>query len=128
LQRAQVELERVGDMERRVGVVVQGVLERRHERAVQLDDVDVRRVLGQVFAKDAETPADLERDVAVAELGRTRDDAEDVRVDEEVLAEVALGAHAELTQPAQARLAREVLGHHPNRVAALASTMRSSSS
>jgi hypothetical protein len=104
------------------------VLQRRHERAVELDDVDVPRALGEVLAQDAQAAADLEHDVLVAQLRGALDDAEDVRVDEEVLAEVALGAHAELAQAPQARLGREVPGHHPNSVAALASTRRSRSS
>ena len=102
--------------------------QRGHQRAVDLDDVDVRGARRQVLAEDAEPAADLEHDVVGAELRGALDDPEDVRVDEEVLAEVALGAHAELAQAAQARLGGEVLGHHPNSVAALASTRRSSSS
>ena len=82
----------------------------------------------QVLAEDAQAAADLEHDVIAAEVRRALDDAEDVRVDEEVLTEVALGAHAELAQAAQARLGGELAGHHPNSVAALASTRRSSSS
>ena len=104
------------------------ILERGNQRAVELDDVDVGGTRGQVLAEHAQPTADLEHDVVVGELGRALDDAEDVRVDEEVLAEVALGAHAELAHAAQARLGGELPGHHPNSVAALASTRRSSSS
>ena len=127
---AEVEVERVGDVERRVRMGREGVLERGHERAVELDDMDVGRVGGQVLAQHAQAAADLEHDVGVGgvELRGTLDDPEDVRVDEEVLTEVALGAHAELAQTAQARLGGELSGHHPKRVAALASTRRSSSS
>ena len=81
-----------------------------------------------MLAEHAEAAADLEHDVVGVELGGALDDAEDVRVDEEVLAEVALGAHAELAQAAQARLGGELAGHQPKSVAALASTRRSSSS
>ena len=107
----------------------EGVLERRYERAVELDDVDVGGTSRQVLAQHAQAAADLEHDVALGgvEFRGALDDPEDVRVDEEVLAEVALGAHAELAQAAQARLGGELAGHHPKRVAALASTRRSSS-
>jgi hypothetical protein len=114
-------------VQRGVRVRRERVLQRRHQRSVELDDVDVRGVLGEVLAEDAEAAADLEHDVVAAELRRALDDAEDVRVDEEVLAEIALGAHAELAHAAQTRLGGELPGHHPNRVAALASTTRSSS-
>jgi hypothetical protein len=78
-----------------------------------------REVLGQ----HAEAAPDLEDDVLGAEPGGAVDDPEDVRVDEEVLAEVALGPHAELGEPAQARLR-----HHRRSAAAVASTAASSSS
>jgi hypothetical protein len=105
-----------------------GVLQGGHERAVDLDDVHVGGACGQVLAEHAQSAADLEHHVIAAEVRCPLDDAEDVRVDEEVLAQVALGAHAELAQAAQARLGGQVLGHHPKSVAALASTRRSSSS
>ncbi len=104
------------------------VAERGLERAVELDDVHVGAPLGQVLGEDAEPAADLQAHVVRSELGQPRDDVEDVRVDEEVLAEVALRPHAELAQAPQARLGRQVPGHHPNSLAALASTRRSRSS
>ena len=64
-----------------------------------------RDARGEVLGQHAEAAADLEHDVLRAELGRALDDAEDVRVDEEVLAEVALGPDAELARAPQARLA-----------------------
>ena len=64
----------------------------RLERAVDLDGVDERDPLGEVAREDAEPGADLEHDVLGLELGETADDAEDVLVDEEVLAEVLLRA------------------------------------
>ena len=62
----------------------------RLERAVELDGVDVRDPLGEVVGEDAEARADLEHDVVGVELGEAADDAEDVLVDEEVLAESPL--------------------------------------
>jgi hypothetical protein len=97
------------------------------EAAVELDDVDVARQLREVLGQHAEPAADLEHDVVRPDLRRARDHAEQVRVDQEVLAEVAVRADGERLQPAQARLHREVV-HQPNRRAALASTACSSSS
>ena len=105
---------------------VGGVAQRRLEPAVDLDDVDVRRALGEVLRQHAEAAADLEHDVVGAQLRRPRDHAEQVRVDQEVLPQVAHGADAEGLQAAQARLRRE-LAHQPNRRAAFASTACSSS-
>jgi hypothetical protein len=115
------------------------VLERRHERRIDLDDVHVRASRREVLAQHAEPAADFEDDVAGSSAGRALDHAEDVRVDQEVLAEVALRADAEATQPAQRRLRWQAAGriaagraghgaHHPNSSAALRSTTRSSSS
>ena len=59
--------------------------------------------------------------------GGARDHVEDVRVDQEVLAELAVRADAELPHAAQARLRREP-GHQPSSRAAFASTAASSSS
>ncbi len=69
-QCAEVELERVGDVQRPVGMVGQGVLERRHQRAIELDDVDVRGALCQVLAEHAEAAADLEHDVVIVRAPR----------------------------------------------------------
>ena len=98
---------------------VERVLERRDERAVELDDVHVRAARGEVLAEDAEAAADLQHDVVGAQRGGALDDAEDVRVHEEVLAQVAPRAHAELAHAAQARLGREVAGHHDSSSAAV---------
>ena len=97
------------------------------EPAVELDDVDVAGALGEVLGEHAEAAADLEHDVVGAELRRARDHLEQVRVDQEVLAEVAVRADPERLHAAQARLRRE-LAHQPNSRAAFASTAASSSS
>ena len=119
----QVEVERVGDVQRRVRVGLERLAQRRLQREVDLHDVDVARERGEVLGQHAEAAADLEHDVLRAELRRPADDAEDVRVDEEVLAEVALGPDVEVGEPAQTRL-----GHHRSSAAAVASTAASSSS
>ena len=64
--------------------------------AVDLDDVHVRDARREVLREHAEPAADLQHDVVGRELGGARDHAEDVRVDQEVLAELAVRAHAEL--------------------------------
>src|SRR5204862_853169 len=70
--------------------------------------------------------AHLEHDVALVELRHAPDHLEDVVVDQEVLAELAVGPDAELAQAAKAALAERT--HQPNTRAALRSTTRSSSS
>ena len=67
---AEVEVERVGDVQRRVRMGRERVLERGHERAVELDDVDVGGVRGQVLAEHAQAAADLEHDVVGARAPR----------------------------------------------------------
>ena len=58
--------------------------------AVELDGVDVRDAVGEIAREHAEAGADLEHDVVRRELGEAADHAEDVLVDEEVLAELLL--------------------------------------
>ena len=62
----------------------------RLEAAVELDRVDRRDAVGEVAREDAEPGPDLEHDVARLELGEPADHAEDVLVDEKVLAELLL--------------------------------------
>ena len=67
------------------------------EASVELDRVDVATRVGEDARQSAEARPDLEGDIAGVELGKPRDDAEDVVVDEEVLAERLpgrRGAHA----------------------------------
>ena len=106
---------------------VERVAQRRLEPPVELDDVHVGGAVGEVLGEHAEAAADLEHDVARLQRRGSADDVEQVRVDQEVLAEVAVGTDAELAQAAQARLDREV-AHQPSSRAALASTAASSSS
>ena len=114
-------------MERRVGMRVERIAQGRLESAVELDHVHVRGALGEVLRQHAEPAPDLEHDVGGVELGGATDHVEDVGVDQEVLAELAVRPHAELAHAAQARLRRE-LGHQPSSRAALASTAASSAS
>src|SRR5207244_2746728 len=74
-----------------VGVGRQALGEGGFERAVELNGVDLRDPLGQVGGEDAEPRADLEHDVLGTELREAADHAEEVLVDEEVLAELLLG-------------------------------------
>ena len=74
-------------------------LRRRDVENVHVGDAG-REVLGQ----DAEAAADLEHDVVGPQLGQPPDHLQQVRVDQEVLAQLAIGADAELAQAAQARL------------------------
>ena len=69
--------------------------------------------LGEVLGQHAEPAADLEHDVVGAQLRRAADHVEQVRVDQEVLAQLAVRADAERLQAAQARLGREP-AHQPN--------------
>ena len=77
----------------------------RLERAVELDGVDVRDAVGEVAGQDAEAGPDLEHDVAGVELGEPADHAEDVLVDEEVLAELASAGRDAVTGGRTRRLA-----------------------
>ena len=87
LERAEVERERVAEDQLDVRRGPRALAQVRLERAVELDRVDVRDALGEVPREDAEPGADLEHDVVGVELGEPADHAEDVLVDEEVLAE-----------------------------------------
>ena len=61
------------------------------ERAVDLDGVHQADALGEERGEDAHARPDLEHDVVGVQFREAADDAEQVLVDEEVLAEVALG-------------------------------------
>ena len=89
-ERPQVELERVAEVQ-----LDAGVAQVRLEREVDLHRVDARDPLGEISRQHAEPGADLEHHVAGVEVREPSDDAEDVLVDEEVLAEVAVGRDRE---------------------------------
>src|SRR5438874_3186525 len=60
------------------------------ERPVELDRVHACDALGEVARQHSQPGADLEHDVVRRELGEASDHAEDVLVDQEVLAELLL--------------------------------------
>jgi hypothetical protein len=86
LERGEVERERVAEVE----PDVVGLGQVRLERAVELDRVDEGDAAGEEAREDAEAGADLEDDVVRLERGEPLDHAQDVLVDEEVLAELLL--------------------------------------
>ena len=114
-------------MERHIAEWLERLAQGRLERAVDLHDMEVRHLRREELRQHAEPAADLEHDIARVELGRGADHAQDVVVDQEVLAELAVGADAEGAQAPEARLAR-LVAHGPSTRAAFASTLRSSSS
>ncbi len=111
---------------------VDGVTQRLAQMLVELDHVHVRDPLGEVLGEHAQAAADLQHDILVPQLGGALDHAEDVRVDQEVLPQLAVGADPELPHPAQAGLdwcgrVHHEPTHQPNTRAALRSTIASSS-
>ena len=68
----------------------------RLERTVELDGMDAVNALRQIVGQNSEAGADLEHDVVLLELREAPDHPEDVLVDEEVLAEVAIRFDREL--------------------------------
>ena len=114
-----------------VRVRVCRVRERLPQTFVDLHDVHVPSAPREVLGQHSEATSDLEHNVARRELGRAADNPEDVGVDQEVLAEVAVGTDAESTHPPQAGLNRPFShGAHPqaNTRAALRCTVAPSSS
>ena len=95
LERAQIERERVAEVELHLLASGERLAEPRLERPVELDSVDVRDAVGEVDGQDAEPRADLEHDVGRVELGEPADYAEDVLVGEKVLSELPLRPRAQ---------------------------------
>src|SRR5438270_5121866 len=89
-ERGEVEPERVAEDEGHGWARFEPLAQVGFERTVELDRVDVTDPIGEVAREHAETRADLEHHVFGGELGEPADHAEDVLVDEEVLAEVAV--------------------------------------
>ena len=91
-QRAEVELERVGQVHAQVAAAAAAALEFRHHVAVDLDDVERARGLEQRHGDRAAPGTDLDQAVA----GLRRDGAHDAvdrpGIVQEVLAEALLGA------------------------------------
>ena len=126
--RARSSAHRVGEVQRRVGERRERVAQRRLQRAVELDDVDVRERAARCSVSTPSPPPISSTTSSGPSSRGALDHAEDVRVDEEVLAELAVGPHAELAQAAQARLARGARFTIRRAAAALGSTSASSSS
>ena len=95
-------------MQRRVWVICESVLQRRHQRLVELNHVQMAAERREVLAEDAKTTADLQHNIIGAKLGEAVDHAEDVGVDQEVLAKVVLRTNVEFANPAQAWLNRQL--------------------
>src|SRR4051794_32257794 len=73
---------------------VRDAVEVRRDASIDLGSVDEGDTLREVAREDAESRADLEHDIVLVELREPTDHAQDVVVDEEVLAEALLRAHA----------------------------------
>ena len=90
VERGEVDLQCIAEEHIDVLPAGEPVGEVRLERAIELDSVDPRDPVGEIHGEHAEPRPDLEHDVIGVELGEPSDDAEDVLVDEEVLAELLL--------------------------------------
>ena len=90
IQRVEVEGERVPEVQLHIGPALESFSKRLREGAVDLDRVHGCDPVGQVGRQHAEAWADLEDDVGRRESGEPPDHAEEVHVDEKMLAEVPL--------------------------------------
>ena len=70
VERVEVELDRVGEVQGGVRERVERLAQRLLQPAVELDDVHVGGALGQVLAEHAEPAADLQHDVVRGQLGQ----------------------------------------------------------
>ena len=127
----EVEPDGVGPDDVDVGGAGERGRERGLEAAVDLDGVDERDALGEPGGEHAQPGADLEHDVGRVERQEAAGDPQDVVVDEEVLAEVAVGPDPELAHPRERDLrprgsAVPSAPHSPNTRVALASICASS--
>ena len=86
-----VELRGVAEHEAHVRAIPDRGAKRRLERLVDLDGVNMPDAIGEECRQHAEAGADLEDDVLFLELRQPADHAQDVGIDEEVLAEGPLG-------------------------------------
>ena len=88
----EVEPESVPEMELDVRSTAQSLPQRPLETGIELDSVHLCHAVGEIHRERAEPWADLEHTVDGLELREAADHAEDVLVDEEVLAELLLRA------------------------------------
>ena len=105
LERREVETEGVAEVELDVVPAREPFREVRLESAVELDRMHQTNPLRKVVGQHSETRADLEHDVLRVEPGKPVDHAEDVLVDQEVLAEIAVRCDGELHGSEKATLA-----------------------
>src|SRR4029077_16705049 len=91
---AEVELERVAEAKRDIRASCQAVDPLLLQRRVKLHRVPVSAQVCEIRGQHPGPGPDLERDVVAVELGEAADHAEDVLVDQEVLAELLLRPNA----------------------------------
>ena len=101
----EVELERIAPDHVNVRALADRLVQRWLERTVELDGMDVRDAFREVTSEDSEARPDLEDDVIGLEIAHPSDDAEDVLVDEEVLAQSLLRRDAHGSRNAVAAFA-----------------------
>src|SRR5262249_54233603 len=99
---AQVEPQSVAETQLDVRPPGDALDQLRPEGRVELHRVHLLYAVGEERRQDAETRTDLQNDVALLQLREPSDDAEDVLVDEEVLAELLLRAAAPVSPNAAA--------------------------
>src|SRR6266545_854953 len=88
----EVERERVAEAELDVAAAAQLFLEPGLQCQVDLDRMDARDSLGEVRGQHAEPGTDLEHDVVGAQLRETPDYAQNVGIDQKMLAELFVGS------------------------------------
>ena len=81
----------IAEHEAHIRAIPERGAERRLERRVDLDGVNVPHAIGEECRQHAEAGPDLEHDVRSVELRQPADHAQDVGIDEKVLAEGTLG-------------------------------------
>ena len=106
LERAQVEPHRVAPAQRHVRAARRRPASASRSRSSISTTCTWRDALGEVLAEHAQATADLEHHVLGDERAARADHAEDVGVDQEVLPELAVGAHARSAAGAAGSAAR----------------------
>ena len=127
VERGRVEVDRVLEPHDDVVAAGERGAQRRLEAPVELDRVHERRRVGEHRRHHAEPGPDLDHDVVGLELGQAERDADEVVVDQEVLAEPRVRHDPELGEPRQRDLAGRRHGSR-NARAAFASTCSASAS
>ena len=128
IERREVELDGVGEVQRRVRVGVERVAQRGLERAVELDDVHVRDALREVLAEHAEAAADLEHHVAGSSSAARAITSRMLESIRKFWPRSRLGRIPNSVIRRRLGWTGAALAHQPNRRALLACTAASSSS